>query len=70
MKPHSTSDLFAPTTSVAPIPTVIPDPIHYEKLGATGHRTLWVVFVLFVIASVAFAALSWTIPIVRRVRDS
>jgi hypothetical protein len=32
-----------PTTSVAPIPTIIPTPPIYVHAGDTGHRTLWLV---------------------------
>ena len=36
MKSHS--------SSVAPVPTVIPGPTeHYQTAGETGHRTLWYV---------------------------
>lgn len=39
----TTSSLLVPTTtSVSPIPTVIPNPPHYEKVGETGTKTLWV----------------------------
>lgn len=52
-------------THVAPIPSVLPDaPIH-EFVGDSGKKTLWVVFVLMLIASAAFTALSWKIPLVR-----
>ena len=51
-------------THVAPIPSVLPDtPIH-EFVGDAGKKTLWVVFVLMLIASAAFTALSWKIPVV------
>lgn len=29
-------------TSVAPIPTVVPDAPRFEKIGEAGTRTLWV----------------------------
>jgi len=68
----TTSKLLpVPTTStspthVAPIPTVQPDPVVQQFVGETGARTLWVVFALMVIASGAFAAMSWTVPLTRR----
>ena len=34
-----------PTSSVSPIPTVIPNLPIYEKVGETGTKTLWVCFV-------------------------
>jgi bacteriorhodopsin len=55
------------TASVAPIPTVIPgsEPI-YQVAGDAGHRTLWVVFVLMLIASGAFTVMSWNVPLNKR----
>ncbi|CAM1508613.1 Fc.00g054610.m01.CDS01 [Cosmosporella sp. VM-42] len=52
--------------SVSPIPTVTPDPTQYQEAGHTGMRTLWVVFVIMLIASAVFAGLSWKVPIQRR----
>lgn len=54
------------TASVAPIPTVIPgaEPI-YQVASDAGHKTLWVVFVLMLIASGAFTVMSWNVPLVR-----
>jgi hypothetical protein len=34
----------SPTPSVSPIPTVIPNVPHYERVGETGTKTLWVSF--------------------------
>merc|ERR1711874_686705 len=53
--------------SVAPIPTVIPghDAI-YQVAGDAGHKTLWVVFVLMLIASGAFTVMSWNVPLNKR----
>jgi len=66
-----TTSLLVPTsTSINPsattFPTVIPDRPIYEKASGVGARTLWVVFVIMVLASAAFAAMSWTVPISRR----
>lgn len=47
-------------------PTVFPDPPIIQRAGVTGHRTLWVVFVLMLIATIAFIALSWTVPAAKR----
>lgn len=52
---------------VAPIPTVVPDPTVYERAGASGFRTLWVVFVVFVASSALFSLQAWKIPVSRRV---
>ena len=52
--------------SVAPVPTVIPgsEPV-YEVAGDAGQKTLWVVFVLMLIASAGFTVMSWKVPLVR-----
>lgn len=52
---------------VSPIPTVVPEPVHWEVAGQSGHRTLWVVFVIMVVASAVFAGLSWNVAIQRRI---
>ena len=61
-----TSGQLLPTEmpSKLPLPTVIPDPVTFEHVTETGTRTLWVVFVVMVIASAVFAAWSWTVPVV------
>ncbi|KAF1974272.1 putative opsin [Bimuria novae-zelandiae CBS 107.79] len=56
----------APTASATPLPSVIPDPIEEQFVGDNGKKTLWVIFVAMVITSVAFAAMSWRVPIQRR----
>lgn len=53
-------------TSVAPIPTVIPDKPEYQLSTETGVRTLWVVFIVMLIASLIFAYLAWTVPVRKR----
>jgi bacteriorhodopsin len=60
----------APLTDPTAFPTVIPDPPIWQHTGKTGHRTLWVVFVLMTIAFLAFSALSWTVPASRRLLHS
>lgn len=67
-----TSTLLVPTSSSSgkPVdtafPTVVPDLPTFEGASQTGIRTLWVVFVIMVLASAAFAAMAWTVPISRR----
>lgn len=51
---------------VKPLPTVVPNPIDYVWATDNGFRTLWVVFVIMVVASAVFSLLSWRIPIQRR----
>jgi hypothetical protein len=63
-----TSLLPLPTASpthVAPIPSVLPTTPELQFIGDSGKKTLWVVFVLMVIASASFTALSWRVPLVR-----
>lgn len=55
-----------PTSSVSPIPTVLPPTIVYQKAGELGDRTLWIVFVIMVISSVAFYALAYRVPVQKR----
>ncbi|CAF9937676.1 hypothetical protein IMSHALPRED_000503 [Imshaugia aleurites] len=53
--------------SVAPIPTVVPGntPI-YQEAGDVGSRTLWVVFVIMLISSIAFYAMAFRVPVQKR----
>ncbi|RAL04276.1 opsin family protein [Aspergillus ibericus CBS 121593] len=57
-----------PTSSVAPIPTVVPgsDPI-FQMLHDTGKRTLWVVTVLMGLSSLVFYILGARVPLSKRV---
>jgi bacteriorhodopsin len=54
-------------TSVAPIPTVVPDLPEYQHAGHSGKTALWVVFVIMVISSVMFAGMSWRVPVSKRI---
>jgi len=66
----TTSGNVIPTatpTNVAPIPSVLPPSPEFEHAHHSGKTTLWVIFVLMVISSAAFAGLSWRVPISRRV---
>jgi len=54
------------TSSHVPLPTVVPSLPEYQTATETGTRTLWVVFVLMVIASAVFAGMSWNVPISKR----
>jgi bacteriorhodopsin len=53
-------------TSVPAVPPVLPDTPEMQVVGEAGKRTLWVVFVLMVLSSAGFAALSWNIPVSKR----
>jgi hypothetical protein len=62
-----TSLLPVPTstpTGVPPIPSVVPNQPELQYIGDSGKKTLWVVFVLMIIASASFTALSWRVPLV------
>jgi len=51
-------------------PTVVPDPAIIQRAGPAGQKALWVVFVLMVIATISFGALSWTVPASKRLFHS
>lgn len=59
---------FAKHTSHSlPMPTVLPDPkVEYQLAGDTGSRTLWVVFVIMFISSLAMYAMAWRVPVQKR----
>jgi bacteriorhodopsin len=64
-----TSVLPLPTatpTGVSPIPPIHHDKPHYQVASDTGKKTLWVVFVLMLLASAGFTALSWRVPLSKR----
>lgn len=54
-------------SSVAPLPSVIPtsEPT-MEEAGDAGKKTLWVVFFIMTIAAIAFSAMSWSVPVSKR----
>ena len=54
-----------PTASVSSVPSVVPDTPVFQLAGDDGKRTLWIVFVVMTVASAAFTAMSWRIPVVR-----
>ncbi|MCJ1414792.1 hypothetical protein MMC32_001120 [Xylographa parallela] len=53
-------------SSVSPIPTVVPTLPDIQKASETGTRTLWVVFVIMVISSLAFYAMAFRVPVQKR----
>jgi bacteriorhodopsin len=57
---------FVPTSTVSPIPTVVPTLPTYEKAGETGGQVLWVVFVIQLLATLAFIVLAWRVPVQKR----
>ncbi|KAI4283451.1 MAG: hypothetical protein L6R38_002134 [Xanthoria sp. 2 TBL-2021] len=52
---------------VVPLPTAVPGntPI-YQTASATGHRALWVVFVIMLISSLAFYIMAFRVPVQKR----
>jgi len=54
------------TSGVAPIPSIVPDRPEYQHVHTSGARTLWVVFVIMLIASAVFAGSSWRVPLSKR----
>ncbi|KAJ5180920.1 Rhodopsin archaeal/bacterial/fungal [Penicillium capsulatum] len=68
MVPHFTDfPMAATTTSIAPIPTVIPGVPLVQELHDVGKRTLWVVTVLMGISSLVFYSLGARAPLTKRV---
>ncbi|KAJ5557985.1 hypothetical protein N7535_009477 [Penicillium sp. DV-2018c] len=73
MVPPSVDDFLsltapATTSSVVPIPTVIPGtPVYYQELHDAGKRTLWVVTVLMGVSSLVFYVLAARAPLPKRV---
>jgi len=64
-----TSSLLVPTsssTSVSPLPTVVPNTPIYESVGETGTKTLWVVFVIMLLSSLAFMWMAFKAPVQKR----
>ncbi|OCK79566.1 family A G protein-coupled receptor-like protein [Lepidopterella palustris CBS 459.81] len=67
------TSLLIPTSSsrqahstVAPIPSIVPDIPEYQDVGNRGKTALWVVFVIMVISSAVFAGMAWRVPISKR----
>ncbi|KAK5723166.1 hypothetical protein LTS12_027532, partial [Elasticomyces elasticus] len=54
---------LASSSSVSPIPTVVPTLPEYQDATETGTRTLWVVFVIMLLATIVFSGMAWTVPI-------
>jgi len=67
---RKTSSLLVPTStataSVSPIPTVVPTPPHYETVGGTGSKTLWVVFAIMFLSTLAFIGMAMRVPVQKR----
>ncbi|RDL36446.1 putative opsin-1 [Venustampulla echinocandica] len=67
-----TSSLLVPTSTARPTPTPLPTvrpgpPIYHEKVGETGTRTLWVIFALMLLSTLALTGMAWRVPVQKRV---
>jgi len=62
----ATLSLPTATSSATPLPTILPDINEHQHATDTGNRTLWVVFVVMVVASIVFTGMSWSVPISKR----
>jgi bacteriorhodopsin len=54
------------SSSVAPIPTIVPSPPIIVEAGDAGNRTLWVVVVIMAISSLALYAMAFRVPVQKR----
>lgn len=65
-----TSTLLVPTSTASPshhpLPTVVPTPPYYEQVGDAGKKTLWIVFVLMFLSSLAFYWMAYKTPVQKR----
>jgi bacteriorhodopsin len=66
-----TTSLLVPSSTkgqpgATEFPTVVPDLPKFERAHENGTRTLWVVFVVMVLASALFTVMSWSVPISKR----
>lgn len=48
------------------IDIVTATPTHFQEATANGFRSLWIVFVVMIIASIFFTFLSWNVPVSKR----
>lgn len=71
MAAAATSSILAPTSTssgkpTAPTTTVLPDAPKLEQIGDSGKTVLWIVFIIMLVSSAAFALLAWTVPLGKR----
>ncbi|CAD6500301.1 BgTH12-07481 [Blumeria graminis f. sp. triticale] len=66
--PKAALSMIIPTSSstLSPVSTIIPKLPDYERVGPTGAKTLWVVFLIMLISSITFVALSFRVPVQKR----
>jgi len=61
-----TPTLHLSTASHTALPTVVPSLPEYQDATETGERTLWVVFVVMLVATIVFIGMAWNVPISKR----
>lgn len=54
------------TQMAVPLPTVTHTPPQFEHITDLGHNTLWVIFALMLISTIASIGLSWRVPLSKR----
>ncbi|KAG5295408.1 opsin [Histoplasma ohiense] len=59
-------DSFRSSSTISPIPTIIPNEPIYQEISATGYRTLWVVAILMLLSSLIFYILASRVPVQKR----
>jgi bacteriorhodopsin len=64
------TSLLVPTHTHQPshtaLPTIVPTPDYYETVGDVGKKTLWVVFVIMFLSSLAFYWMAYKTPVQKR----
>ncbi|KAK4936756.1 hypothetical protein LTR66_015292, partial [Elasticomyces elasticus] len=67
MMKSSTTAYYSASSSVAPIPTVLPEPsVNYVEASDVGNRVLWVVCVIMGLSSLAFYGMAFRVPVQKR----
>jgi len=57
---------FRISSTPFPQPSVIPNRPTYQEIGDAGRKTLWVVFVLMFLSTVAFSVMAYRVPVQKR----
>jgi len=66
INPEMIASAVMASSSVAPVPTIVPTPAKYVQATDVGNRTLWVVTVIMALSSVAFYAMAFRVPAQKR----
>lgn len=54
------------TVTPTALPTVRPPTASYEEVGDAGSTTLWIVFAIMLLSTLAFIGLAWRVPVQKR----